>query len=209
MIMTDCKDKLERVGLYGGTFSPPHKGHIYAAKTMLEHIPLDRLLIMPAYIPPHKIKNSYDTPKQRYKMCQSAFGDIPKTLVSDYEISKGGISYSIETINYLKNENNIIYMLCGSDMFLTLDKWYKADEIFRKAEIVCVPRFSDDLNKLEEKKDSYEKEYSAKIHLIGVNPLVISSTEIREKITNGENLAPYLTEEVIKIIKEENLYSHI
>ena len=199
--------KIERIGLFGGTFAPPHKGHIYAAQTMLKSIRLDKLLIMPAYIPPHKQKKGLDTPEQRFKMCEAAFGSLPKTVISDYEISKGGISYTVETLAHLKNDKNEIFLLCGSDMFMTLESWYCSSDIFKMAKIVAIPRYSDDMTQLSEKKSLYEKKYEAQIYIIDANPFELSSTEIREAVSEGKDLAPYLSDEVIEIIKNQNLYS--
>lgn len=198
--------KIERIGLFGGTFAPPHKGHIYAAQTMLESVRLDKLLIMPTYIPPHKQKKGLDTPEQRFEMCKAAFGNLPKTVISDYEISKGGISYTVETLTHLKNDRNEIFLLCGSDMFMTLDSWYRSQDIFKMAKIVAIPRYSDDMTQLSEKKSLYEKKYAAQIYLIDANPFEISSTEIREAVSEGMDLTPYLSDEVIEIIKNQNLY---
>lgn len=205
--MSADKCRIERIGLFGGTFAPPHKGHIYAAKTMLESISLDRLLIMPAYIPPHKQKKGIDTPEQRFAMCEAAFGGLPKTSISDFEISKGGISYTVETLEHLKNSGNEIFLLCGSDMFMTLENWYRSRDIFKMAKIAAVPRYSDDMSKLIGKKSLYEEKYGAQVCLIDANPFELSSTEIREAVGEGKALTPYLSDEVIEIIKNQNLYS--
>ncbi len=198
--------RIERLGLFGGTFAPPHLGHINALRVMLENVELDKVLIMPTYIPPHKSRDAADTPEQRFLMCKAAFSGFSGVEVSDFEIKKGGISYTAETLEHLKNENNKIFLLCGSDMFLTLDKWYHSREIFEKAAIVCVPRYSGDRAMLEEKRDDYVSNYKAEVIFAGENPLEMSSTEVREAILRGENLDKYLPAGVIEIIKKEKLY---
>ena len=120
---------MEKIGLYGGTFGPPHLGHVYAAKTFLREVAPDRLLIMPAGIPPHKEKAAGDTPELRLAMCRAAFGDLPHTEISDYEIRKPGKSYTVETLEHLAAPGREITMLCGTDMFLTLDHWHRAPDI--------------------------------------------------------------------------------
>ena len=135
---------MEKLGLYGGTFAPPHYGHIHAVKTFLEEVSLDRVLIMPTYQPPHKAKAAGDTPEVRLEMCRAAFGDIPGAEVSDYEIRKADVSYTVQTLEHLAAPDREIYLLCGTDMFLTLDRWYRAAEIFRQRlfEADFMPRIS-------------------------------------------------------------------
>lgn len=197
----------ERIGLFGGTFAPPHLGHVHAVRTMSKNIQLDKILIMPTAIPPHKIKVSVDTPEDRLEMCRAAFGDIKKVEISDFEIVKGGISYTFETLEHLTKAGREIYLLCGTDMFMTLGSWKRSERIFELAKIVCVPRYSADPVELEQKKLEYKKNFSADVTVIGADPFEISSTEIRDRIENGGNLADFLPEKVIEIIKREKLYT--
>lgn len=204
--MDDSIKKNEKIVLFGGTFAPPHLGHVHAVETVLSELDFDRLIIMPTAIPPHKIKAGGDTPKVRLEMCRSAFGNLPKTEISSYEIEKGGVSYTVNTLEYLRTEDNHIYLLCGSDMFLTLDTWFQAERIFKLASIVCVPRYDESFDKLMEKKKSYEKLFSADIEIIGADPFVASSTEIRKRIESRADLTGLLPDGVIEIINREKLY---
>ena len=199
--------KTERIGLFGGTFAPPHNGHVRAVKTMLKNVRLDRLIIMPTAIPPHKVKVEGDTPKQRLEMCRAAFERLDDRIeISTYEIDKGGISYSVDTLEHLTEKGRRIFLLCGGDMFKTLPTWYKAERIFELVTIVCVPRAKDEYDELRTLKSEYEIKYGAKIRLIGTNPYEVSSTEIREKIANGEDYSKIIPDGVSEIIKREKLY---
>lgn len=200
-------DKIkEKIGLFGGTFSPPHLGHVHAVRTMFKNIPLDKIIVMPTAIPPHKVKISEDTPALRLEMCRAAFGDIPNVEVSDFEITKGGISYTYETLEYLSRSGREIHFLCGTDMFLTLGSWKRPEKIFEFAKIVCVSRYSADSDELERQKIEYKNTFSADVTIIEAEPFEISSTEVRKRIKNGEDLVNFLPEKVIEIIKRENLY---
>lgn len=205
--MKDCKTVL-KTGLFGGTFAPPHLGHLHAAKSFLSEVGLDELIIMPTFLPPHKQKSSGDTPEVRYKMCQALFGSLPDTYVSDYEIRKEGISYTVETLEYLheQNKNREIYLLCGTDMFLTLDTWRRAEDIFTLAEIVCMPRYDNSYAEVIAKKKDYQDKYGKAAVLLSEDPFVLSSSEIREKIRDQSDLSEYLSQDVIEIIKNEGLY---
>lgn len=198
---------MERIGLYGGTFGPPHLGHVYAAKTFLREVPLDRLLIMPAGIPPHKEKDAGDTPESRLAMCRAAFGHLPHTEISDYEIRKPGKSYTVETLEHLASPEREITMLCGTDMFLTLDRWHRAPDIFALCAIACLARESGTDTVIRETAERYRELYHAKIVLLTGEPLVLSSSEIREKLRAGADVTPYLPREVAEICRRERLYA--
>ncbi|MBQ7921962.1 MAG: nicotinate (nicotinamide) nucleotide adenylyltransferase [Clostridia bacterium] len=198
---------MEVLGLYGGTFGPPHMGHIHAAHAFLSEIPMDKLLIMPTFLPPHKVKVKGDTPAVRYEMCLAAFGNLEKTEVSDYEIRKADTSYTVETLRYLHSgEEKKIYMLCGTDMFLTLDTWNSAEEIFHLSHIVCIPRYNGTDEILYRKKAEYEEKYHKEIHILKTVPMELSSTTVRNAIRNGEDLTGLVPDAVAEICKREQLY---
>ncbi len=204
----DAKKNTVRTGLFGGTFAPPHLGHLHAAETFLREMALDELLVMPTFIPPHKEKAEGDDPEIRYRMCLAQFGGLPRTTVSRYEIGKEGVSYTVDTLRHLKEEEprREIFLLCGTDMLLTLDTWRSAEEIFRLAEIVCMPRYDGSLDAVLRKMDAYEERFGKRAVLLSEDPFVLSSTEIREKIRNGHDLSHVLSQDVIEIIKNEGLY---
>ena len=197
---------MEHIGLYGGTFAPPHLGHVHAAKAFLAAVPLDRLLIMPAGIPPHKTKAAGDTPELRLAMCCAAFGDLPKTEVSDYEIRKPGKSYTVETLEAMTRPGREITMLCGTDMFLTLDKWHRAPDIFRLCTIACMARDTDADAQIHEMAERYRRDYAAGIVLLPGEPLVLSSSEIRKGLRSGADMRAYLPSGVWEICRREGLY---
>ena len=111
---------VEKLGIYGGTFSPIHNGHIRAAEKFLSDIDLDRLLIMPAAIPPHKAADGVSG-EDRLEMARIAFeGADPRLEVCDFEVRREGRSYTINTLEHFTSPDRRIYMLVGTDMLLTL-----------------------------------------------------------------------------------------
>ncbi len=197
---------MEKIGLYGGTFAPPHYGHIHAVKTFLDAIPVDRLLVMPTFLPPHKAKAAGDTPEVRLEMCCAAFGDIPGVEVSDYEIRKADVSYTVQTLRYLTCPEREIYLLCGTDMFLTLDKWFQAEEIFRLARIVCMSRTDDRAEEIRQTLEKYQSQYGTDCILLQAEPIVLSSSEIRDAVREGQSLAEYVPPAVEEILRRDGLY---
>ena len=198
----------KRIGIYGGTFAPPHNGHVKAARHFIKCARLDELLITVTYTPPHKQVRGDDDPDMRLEMARLAFGKIKKATVSDYEIEKEGVSYTKDTLRHFKTEDNELFLLVGDDMFLTLDEWKGPDEIFSLCTVVCFPR--DDggeiLQRINEKKAEYEKRFSARIMTPVYPPYEMSSTEIRNDVKNGRNISKKVSKEVLEYINEHGLY---
>lgn len=200
----DCKN---RTGLYGGTFAPPHNGHIYAAAEFIEKMELDKLYIMPAFIPPHKTPDWNDDPALRFEMCRAAFSGLRNTEVSDLEIKKGGLSYTCDTLAELASPDTILFMQCGTDMFLTLDQWKDAKSIFELAHIVCIRRDETGDELIFLKKREFEIEFGADITVIDSCPWPASSSDIREMIRKGQSVEEFVPPSIVEIIRKNNLYA--
>lgn len=197
-----------KLGIYGGTFSPPHLGHVSAANSFVEGVGLDKLLIMPNFLPPHKLEGGFASSEDRLTMCRLAFSDVPKTEVSDFEIEKGGKSYTYLTLQAFSSNKTDVYFLCGTDMFLTLDSWKCPEIIFDLATICYVRRENDDKNHelLEEKAEEYRKKFSARIISLSHNAFEVSSTELRKNIKDELSVEYALPENVRDYVRERGLY---
>ena len=112
---------MTRIGIYGGTFSPPHNGHLAAARAFMEQMWLDILYVIPAAIPPHKQMAEPVSAADRLEMCRRAFAGMEGVYVSDMEIRRGGKSYTVDTLRELSGDDRRLFLLCGTDMVLTLD----------------------------------------------------------------------------------------
>lgn len=198
----------KRLGIFGGTFSPPHIGHLEAAKAFVSELSLDSLLIIPTFIPPHKEMHEID-PSHRLNMTHLAFSSLEKVTVSPYELDKKGISYTFGTLEHFYSPDTEIFFLCGTDMFLTLDEWKNPSRIFELATIALALREDADkelLNKIYEAKKRFEKDFSARIILLENTPIEVSSSELRALINGGKDASKYLLPEVYTYIKENGLY---
>ena len=194
-----------RLGIFGGTFNPPHIGHIAAAKAFIDSMNLDQLIIMPAYIPPHKEYLSTVSCNDRLNMCNIAFGNLEKTVVSDLEVKRGGTSYTYLTLQELSSNDCELYFLCGTDMILSMDRWKNPDIIFNLASICYIRRENDaELNNvITEKCNDYRSKFSANVFAITSDVVEISSSQIRN---NPEIISSYLTPEVSEYIFDRGLY---
>lgn len=197
-----------RVGIFGGTFSPPHSGHIAAAKYFKESLSLDSLLIVPAAVPPNKEGVDILPAHHRLAMCKLAFSGIPGCEVSSIELDRGGTSYTYETLTSLSAPDRELYLLMGTDMFLTLDTWRRPDEILRLATVVVASRSFDPetQNAIKKQREAMLADYKGNIVFLQNAIYDVSSTFLREKITAGEDVSAWLTDSVKEYIEKENLY---
>ena len=197
-----------RIGIYGGTFAPVHLGHVRAAEEFFRQMELDLLYIIPTAVPPHKQIDRADEPQHRLKMCELAFGGMERVFVSDMEIARGGKSYTVDTLRALAGEDRRLFLLMGTDMMLTLDKWREPEEIFRLCYPVYMRRESDPVieGQIIAKNSEYLSKYGKIVRRIPMEFVDISSTAVRERVRAGESLADAVPESVIAYIEKEGLY---
>ncbi len=197
-----------RVGIFGGTFAPIHNGHVRAAKAFMEQMKLDYLMVIPAYLPPHKQIDASDDPLYRLRMCELAFEGVDGVVISDCEIARGGKSYTYDTLAALTRPDTRLFLLCGTDMVLTFDKWYRFEDILKMCYPVYIRREDDALlgNRVVAKITEYYEKYGVMFRKIVTPALTLSSTEIREKVRNGEDISALVPERVEEFIKENKLY---
>ncbi|MBR3879096.1 MAG: nicotinate-nucleotide adenylyltransferase [Clostridia bacterium] len=197
-----------RVGVYGGAFSPIHKGHVEAAKAFMRQMWLDVLFVIPTGLSPHKEMDNSASAEDRMEMCRLAFRDVEGVIVSDIEIKRDGKSYSIDTLRHMSCEDQRLFMLCGTDMMLTLGDWDDADEIFKLCYPVYIRREEDRAldAKIIEKNTEYFEKYGKYVIKLDSPVIDISSTELRAKMKNGEDVSAYVDAEVLRYIQEKGLY---
>lgn len=196
-----------RIGIIGGTFNPPHMGHINAARAARDELSLKRLIFIPSAVPPHKqMAESSATTEQRLSMTRLAAEEL-SAEVSEMEIVRGGTSYTVDTLRELreKSPNDELWFIMGTDMFLSIERWREPEEIMRLAKIAVAPRNDSDRDALARHAEHLKERYGAESFIMKTAALEISSTEIRNAIKNG-NLSEYLPKSVYEYIKQNNLY---
>ena len=151
-----------KIGIYGGTFDPPHLGHMEAARAALEQLNLDRLLIIPDCEPPHKdLSAEAASPQQRLAMAAlMADGLGPRAEASDLEIRREGKSYTADTVEQLHEQfpDDELWLLMGTDMFLTVQNWYQPERIFQYAGVAAFARREEDTQALFAEQSKYLEE---------------------------------------------------
>lgn len=188
-----------KIGIFGGSFDPPHKGHSAILEFCEENFGLEKTIIVPTGEPPHK-NGCAATAKQRFEMCRLAFENYD---VSDYETVKKGYSYSADMLEHFKTiyPNDEIYFIIGGDSAAYINKWHEPERIFSAAKIIVAKRNSGDGEAIRRQ----EKRFGVKIYSAD-NPLVdISSTKIRDKIGN-DGIVYGVNKDVAEYIIKNNLY---
>ena len=199
---------MKHIGVYGGTFSPPHVGHMHAAQIFLREGGIDELTVIPTFVSPLMEREEQTSPEDRLAMCRLAFSFSPRITVSDMEILREGKSYTSETLTQLSTPDVHLSFLCGTDMLLSMGTWHEPETIFRLATIVCMRRESDPKNTdlLLKKAEEYRMRFGADIRFLRASPVSISSSEIRSSLARGDDCSAYLDAPVLAYIRERGLY---
>ena len=195
-----------KIGIMGGTYNPPHMGHLHAAEQAQKYLHLDRLFLIPDNIPPHKeLPEGSPDALQRLTMTKIAARTI-SAEVSDIEIQRKGVSYTADTIDYMAQcyPNAELFFIIGTDMFLTIQNWYQPVRIFQTATLAVVAREERDAEKIATHAHALMK-YGAKFQIIPCEPFAISSTELRENISNPQ-MQKFLPKGIWNYIVQEHLY---
>ena len=206
-----------KIGIYGGTFDPPHLGHMEAARTAMEQLGLDRLLIIPDREPPHKgLSTDAASPEQRYAMAAlMADGLGPRAEASDIELKREGKSYTADTVELLHEQfpDDELWLLMGTDMFLTIQNWYQPERIFQYAGVAPFSRNLEDTGEMFEEQSQYlHDQFHARVQIIRLpKVLEIASRDLRRMLAAewiGGNVDPaqFLWLPVYGYILKEGLF---
>ncbi len=195
-----------KIGVFGGAFNPVHNGHINFAEKYIDILSLDLLYIIPTGNPPHRACNDFAPEKARYDMLKAAFSDVPKTLVSDLEFKRSGKSYTYDTVQTLKSEypGSDLYLLVGEDQFLKFEEWYRYAEILNDVTLCTAARGENPRKRLIEFAGDHFG--ASRVFIADFDPVVVSSSEIRDKLKNHYDISGLVPACVLDYIKEKGLY---
>lgn len=192
-----------KIGIFGGSFNPPHKMHLNIVEELLNEKVLDKVIIVPTGLH-YSYKNNLVSNEHRYNMLKLMTKHNDKIEISDFEFKDEEI-HSYDTLEYYKDiyKNDTIYFVCGLDNISYVDKWYKGEYLLNNYKFLVITR---DTNNLDEILLKYEK-YKDNIIITNIKSNTISSSYIRDELKEKNyNLNDYLDQKVIDYIKENNLY---
>jgi len=198
---------MKKMGLFGGSFDPIHKGHISMALRLAQALDLDGVVLMPTFVPPHKIKEQMASAAHRLAMCRIAAQEHPLLIVSDLELRRGGASFTVDTLTALCEQypDAQWHLLVGADMFTTLRTWHRFADIAEMAVLCTIAREGTDTKRLQ----AYAAALTADGILCHVDVCPVepySSTQVRERIAAGERVTDLVGEAVERYILDNGLY---
>ncbi len=198
---------MHRIGIYGGTFDPIHVGHLNLCAAMKERLELDEILIIPTGTSPHKAMSATKA-QHRLKMCELAVKDYGlHARVSDMEIRREGKSYTFLTVTELleKESDCELYLIMGADMFMSLESWYRFDDLKNLVVFAAVQR--DDVSTADlESEAGRLRDIGCRCVVVSLPEVEVSSTAIRNAVSAGESIEGLVTESVQSFIEDKGLY---
>jgi nicotinate-nucleotide adenylyltransferase len=205
---------LKRFGVMGGSFDPVHVGHLSIAQQVFNGLKLERVILMPAATPPHKQDGrERASGADRLEMCRLAIHNMHGLDVSDFEIARGGVSYTVETARALRaayGKDAQIFFIIGSDSLADLPQWYQIGELLTLVDFAIAERretpIKDDLWMNLRKSLGQEAETKLRQGVVSVQRVDVSSTLIRELLRQGEKIPGYLRRDVGEFIRKKGLY---
>lgn len=177
-----------RIVVYGGSFNPPHLGHVEAARTVSAELAPDKFLIIPTNVSPHKmLADGSPEPRARLEMCRLAFADIPGAEISDMELQREGKSYTAQTVEKLRHSfpDDELVLVMGTDMFLSFETWYRFEYLLENCTLAVLARDEDEDVQLRRQRDALAEKYGARVIILKHDPVAASSSDIRERLRFG------------------------
>ncbi len=199
---------MARIGIFGGSFNPPHLGHLLAVREFQKALSLDRVLLIPAATPPHKtLSANSPSARERFEMTVLAASQLPFAEVSDVELRREGASYTADTLEELHRSypGDELFLLMGTDMFLSFERWYQPERIASLATLAVAHRSEDKTEKLQAQAAALESSFHARTIFVNNKFLPHSSTSVRALLAFGA-AEEYLDSAVFAYIQKNHLY---
>ncbi|MGA8178619.1 MAG: nicotinate-nucleotide adenylyltransferase [Desulfobacterales bacterium] len=221
---------MKQIGLFGGTFNPVHLGHVQVIREVKSGFNLDEILIIPSALPPHKNQNTVVDAEDRLEMIRLAFLSDPDFVISEVELKRTGLSYTIDTVRYFRSilpESTKLYLIMGLDAFLEIDTWKSYKDLFLLIPFIVISRTVAGKDEKTSRGDvlgnflrsriskgyafsasqsTYVHDRKQPIFVFDVSPIDISSTTIREYIKKGVSIKHLVPEIIEDYIKTKGLY---
>ncbi len=199
-----------KFGIMGGTFDPIHIGHLIIAEEARVLLKLEEVIFIPTGNPPHKKISNVTDSLHRYRMTKLAIEDNPYFSISPIEIERKGTTYTIDTINKLKEtfNNTEFFFIIGGDSIINIDKWKDYKQLLQNCKFIVAKRKGIPCKEIEEKIEEINRVYGKTIYEIPVPYIDISSTKIRTKVIENKSIKYYVPVSVENYIVENKLYKN-
>ena len=193
--------------IFGGSFNPVHNGHVALVRSLLMHPCVQDAVIVPAACSPFKTTRGLASNQERFHMCQLAFGDMERVSISDIEFALSAPSFTIHTLlaMQLQHPEWDLGLLVGADAIMSFDQWKDYREILRIATLYTAVREEYGTRELEQKINKLERE-GARVELLNMPRIDVSSTQIRKRIQNGISIVEFVPKPVAEYILSQGLY---
>jgi nicotinate-nucleotide adenylyltransferase len=195
-----------RIGILGGTFNPPHLGHLICAQEAYLQLGLDRVMLIPARTPPHKPVEDEPGAEHRYELCRSAVDGDPRFEVSDLEIQRTGTSFTVDTLEELNSRapDNELFLIVGGDVAAGLPSWHRPDRVLELARLSVAKRRGTARERVERALESLQG--GDRAAYFRMPRIGISSTMIRRRVSAGEPITYLTPDPVVSYIDRHQLY---
>ncbi len=192
-----------RLGVFGGTFDPPHRGHLVVASDVADLLDLDRVLWIPAGVPPHKTENGLTAGALRLEMVRAAVAGEPRFVASDLELRRPGPSYTADTLAALgeRNPGAALFLILGVDQYHSFAEWCRPEEILRRATLVVMDRGGEEARGPVPGVRGAERAV-----FVSVTRVDVSSTLVRRTVAGGGSARDLVPADVLAVIERERLY---
>lgn len=199
---------MSKIGIMGGTFDPIHIGHMQLAEQALAEAELDSVLFIPNHTPWMKHDRTVTGAEHRAAMVKLAIEGYPAFKLSTVEIDAGGNSYTWQTLETLKEQypGDEFFFILGADSLLSIEKWAHPEKIFENAVILAAVRDDCDKEKLEKQKEALTEKFHARIQLLSMPPVAVSSTKIRQEFYTDPQIRKMVQEKAAEYIIQNHLY---
>ena len=197
-----------RIAVFGGSFDPVHTEHVRLVEAAIQELALDKLFVMPAFAPPHKLGKVLSKDEDRLAMCRLAFDGVKRAEISDYEIAKGGTSYTYLTCQYFREQypDAEIFWIVGTDMLRDFPTWKHPENILENVTLAVCGRAEENNAWQIEEQENFLARFGKKFRPFTYNGAAVSSTKIRVLAGAGMRLTPCVDEKVAEYIQQNGLY---
>ncbi|MGA9405856.1 MAG: nicotinate-nucleotide adenylyltransferase [Bacteroidota bacterium] len=190
-----------RIGIFGGTFNPPHMAHLIVAESVCEQFKLDKLFFVPSYISPHKKRGEDELAIHRFQMVRRAIKENSRFDFSSLELERKGVSYTYKTVETFHRDfpNSKLFIIIGADNFSEFHTWKNPERIMELASLIV-------MNRPFQKTGVVNKKIRGTVHFASVPDVQISSTGIRTRVRQHKSIQYLVPHEVLQYIERHNLY---